>query len=297
MKIKYLGTVLILIFDLFLNLNLPYPCSMSYKLLCTDIDGTLLNADRQLAPETIAEFYRIKNNCDIILASSRMPNAMRHLQAEVEIVNSPMIAYNGGLVLDGDKVLSTTEVGHSEVNKIVELCFGTEVHVSIYNNDEWYVPAMDYWANREASNTKVIPSVQRLEDTLGLYSKTNKGAHKVMCMGPAEQISVLYTSLIELLDDDLHVYKSKDTYLEIASKKISKKSAIATLLEHKYKDLSWEHVIAFGDNYNDMEMLEAVGMGVAVGNAKAEVLAMANDITASNKEHGVALSIGKHFIK
>lgn len=270
---------------------------MSYKLLCTDIDGTLLNADRQLAPETIAEFYRIKHNCDIILASSRMPNAMRHLQAEVEILNSPMIAYNGGLVLDGDKVLSTTEVGYSEVNKIAELCRGTEVHVSIYNNDEWFVPAMDFWANREASNTKVTPSVQLLEDTLGLYGRTNKGAHKVMCMGPAEQISVLYNSLIELLNDDLHVYKSKDTYLEIASKKISKKSAIATLLEHKYHDLSWEHVIAFGDNYNDMEMLEAVGMGVAVGNAKAEVLAMANDITASNKEHGVAHSIAKHFAK
>lgn len=286
------------VYKLILNLKfkLPYPCTMSYKLLCTDIDGTLLNADRELAPETIAEFKRIKGGCDIILASSRMPDAMRHLQAEVEILHSPLIAYNGGLVLDGDKVLSSTEVGFNEVQKIAQLCAGTEVHVSIYNNDEWYVPAMDYWANREASNTKVTPSVQQLEDTLNLYRRTNKGAHKVMCMGPAEQIAVLYTSLIEQLNDDLHVYKSKDTYLEIASKKISKKSAIQTLLEHKYRDLDWHQIIAFGDNYNDMEMLEAVGMGVAVGNAKAEVLAIANDVTATNKEHGVAFSIQKHFI-
>jgi len=66
---------------------------MSYKLLCTDIDGTLLNAERELAAETIAEFKRIKDTCKIILASSRMPMAMRHLQAEVDIVNLPMIAY------------------------------------------------------------------------------------------------------------------------------------------------------------------------------------------------------------
>jgi Cof subfamily protein (haloacid dehalogenase superfamily) len=268
---------------------------MSYKLLCTDIDGTLLNKDRELSAETINQFNRIKGDCDIILASSRMPEAMRHLQAEVDIQTSPLIAYNGGLVLDGDKVLSSTEVGYDEMKKIVELSQGTEIHVSIYNNDEWYVPAMDYWAKREASNTKVTPQVRSLEDTLVEYGKTKKGAHKVMCMGPAEEIAVLYDNLINQLNDDLHVYKSKDTYLEIASKRISKKSAIATLLEHKYKTLAWSEVIAFGDNYNDMEMLEAVGMGVAVANAKAEVLAMANEVTSTNKEDGVAKSIAKHI--
>jgi Cof subfamily protein (haloacid dehalogenase superfamily) len=270
---------------------------MSFKLLCTDIDGTLLNADRELAPETIAEFKRIKDECDIILASSRMPQAMTHLQAEVGIKQSPLIAYNGGLVLDGDTILSSTEVGFNEVKKIAELSINTEIHVSIYNNDEWFVPAMDYWANREANNTKVTPKLQSLEDTLALYEQTNKGAHKVMCMGPAEEIAVMYDELIATLNDDLHVYKSKDTYLVIASKKISKKSAIATLLEHKYRKLNWGDVIAFGDNYNDMEMLEAAGMGVAVGNARDEVKAVVNDVTATNKEHGVALSIIKHFSK
>ena len=90
---------------------------MSYKLLCTDIDGTLLNADRELAPETISEFKRIKEGCTIVLASSRMPDAMRHLQAEVNILHSPLIAYNGGLVLAGDTVLSSTEVGFLEVKR------------------------------------------------------------------------------------------------------------------------------------------------------------------------------------
>ena len=268
---------------------------MSYKLLCTDIDGTLLNKDRELSAETINQFNRIKGDCDIVLASSRMPEAMRHLQAEVEIQSSPLIAYNGGLVLDGDKVLSSTEVGYSEMQKIVDFCDGTDIHVSIYNNDEWYVPSMDYWAKREANNTKVTPQVRSLSETLAEYGRINKGAHKVMCMGPAEEIAVLYASLIEQLNDDLHVYKSKDTYLEIASKRISKKSAIATLLKHKYQGLEWGNIIAFGDNYNDMEMLDAVGMGVAVGNAKEEVLAMANDVTATNKEDGVALSIAKHI--
>lgn len=268
---------------------------MSFKLLCTDIDGTLLNADRELSSETISEITRIKSACDIVLASSRMPQAMHHLQREVGILHSPLIAYNGGLVLDGAKILSSTEVGFAEVQQIAQLSKGTEIHVSIYNNDEWIVPAMDFWANREASNTKVNPLVQPLDNTLNLYQRSNKGAHKVMCMGPAEQIAVLYNQLINTLNDDLHVYKSKDTYLEIASRKISKKSAIATLLETKYQHLVWDNIIAFGDNYNDIEMLEAVGMGIAVGNAKKEVLGIANEVTYSNKEHGVAIAIQKHF--
>ena len=114
-----------------------------------------------------------------------------------------------------------------------------------------------------------------------------------MCMGPAEEISEIYKSLMDLYEYDLHIYKSKDTYLEIANKKISKKSAIQTLLDIEFPKLDWKQVIAFGDNYNDMEMLDAVGMGVAVGNAKPEVLAMANFITKTNKEDGVAMAMNE----
>ena len=78
--------------------------------------------------------------------------------------------------------------------------------------------------------------------------------------------------------------------------KISKKSAIQTLLDQAYPTLKWEEIIAFGDNYNDMEMLEAVGLGVAVGNAKPKVLAMADYLSKTNKEDGVALAIEKMVI-
>lgn len=268
---------------------------MEYKLLCTDIDGTLLNKDRELSASTIEQFHRIKGGCDIVLASSRMPDAMRHLQKELRVESSPLIAYNGGLVLADDRVLSSTEVRYREVEHIVSLSENTEVHVSVYNNDEWYVPSMDYWANREANNTKVQPLVRSLADTLSDYGRANKGAHKVMCMGPADEIANIYNVLIEQYDEHLHIYRSKDTYLEIASKQISKKSAIEILLNHAYDNLTWEQIIAFGDNYNDIEMLEAVGMGVAVGNAKDEVLAVANHVTAGNKEDGVAIAM-KHLI-
>ena len=73
------------------------------------------------------------------------------------------------------------------------------------------------------------------------------------------------------------MYHSKSTYLEIAPKEISKASALQLLLDQLYGiDLS--EVIAFGDNYNDIELFQAVGLGIAVGNARDEVKAVAKEI-------------------
>ena len=88
----------------------------------------------------------------------------------------------------------------------------------------------------------------------------------------------------------LHAYRSKATYLEIASKDISKLSALAHLLHQKF-DFDLSQVVAFGDNYNDIELLNGVGLGVAVANAKEEVKAVANQITLSNLEDAVAVTL------
>jgi Cof subfamily protein (haloacid dehalogenase superfamily) len=115
-----------------------------------------------------------------------------------------------------------------------------------------------------------------------------------MCMGPAAEIDYFYHQVLDKMGDHLHLYRSKDTYIEIAHKSISKASALGLLLEKKY-DIRMEEVMAFGDNYNDIELLQQVGLGVAVGNAREEVKAVSNEVTATNKEDGVALMIEKYL--
>jgi HAD superfamily hydrolase (TIGR01484 family) len=114
-------------------------------------------------------------------------------------------------------------------------------------------------------------------------------------MGAKEAIDSMENALKSQFSDELHLYRSKDTYLEIANKEISKLTGIKTLLTHKYPTLSLENCIAFGDNYNDIEMLKAVQVGVAVANAKEAVLAVADIVVDTNKEDGVAQGIIQFF--
>ncbi|WP_196891786.1 HAD family hydrolase [Aureivirga marina] len=268
---------------------------MKFKIAFTDIDGTLLNKEREIDEITRREVNRISPEIPFILISSRMPSAMFHLQRDLNIEGLPIICYNGGLILVDNKPIHSTEIPIDVHSVIADVAKENPFHISLYNNDDWYVPSMDFWAKREENNTKVSPKIETTENVISEWKHLQKGAHKIMCMGEEQAIDMIFNYLKLNHSDVLHLYRSKPTYLEIASKQISKLTAIETLLNNSFPNFSLKESIAFGDNYNDMEMLEAVGFGVAVQNAKPEVLKIANAITETNHNHGVALAIEKYL--
>ncbi len=264
------------------------------QLICSDIDGTLLNKERQLSLKTIHEIKKIAN-LPFILISSRMPKAMVHLQQELNITHLPLIAYNGGLLIKNGVVQESTEINMQISKSIADFCKNTQIHLSLYHKDEWFVPAMDYWAKREQNNTKVTPKVKPVFETIKTWKVEKKGAHKIMCMGDAKEIDSLVFYIKNNCKGTIIGYRSKPTYLEISPKNISKKTAIKTLLKLNYPSIKMNNIMAFGDNYNDIEMLQSVGIGVAVENAKPEVLAISKHQTKSNLKNGVALFLNTHF--
>ena len=267
---------------------------MAYKLICSDIDGTLLDKNRELSEITIKEIQRV-SPIPFVLISSRMPKAMRHLQSQLGNTNAPLIAYNGGLVLLNNQVLHSAFIDNSVLEVVINLCAKTTIHLSLYYQDEWYVPAMDFWAKKEKNNTKVTPEVKSNKEVLTQWKNEVKGAHKIMCMGDETEIDILYKALENPFSDEIMLYRSKPTYIEISHRSVSKKTAIEVLLNNCYPEFSMKDIVAFGDNYNDIEMLKAVGLGVAVANAIEEVLQIADKITDTNKNDGVAKTIKELF--
>lgn len=275
---------------------------MNIKAICSDIDGTLLDSRRELSPRTIAAFRSLDKNIPVILASSRMPGAMRHLQEELGILHHPMICFNGGYVLlynegaDAPDVIDSVQIPVTVCAAIVELAHGTGIHVSLYTGDNWYAPQFDKWAEKEERVTKVSPRVGALHAVLSEWHVADTGAHKVMCMGPADEIAAMAAELTDRFGNELYIYRSKSTYLELAPRTISKATALELILKNNYA-IPMDEVMAFGDNYNDVELLQAVGLGIAVGNAREEVKAVANEITLNSTDDGVAVAIEKHLLQ
>lgn len=268
---------------------------MECKLICSDIDGTILDVNRSLSIETITAVKSISPEIPFLLISSRMPKSIQLLQAELRITSLPLIAYNGALILDGSgKVLQSIEIPFFITKQICTHISDSELHFSLYNNAEWVVPALDFWAKREQNNTRVTPDVRPLKETLELWNHKQQGAHKIMAMGEPAVLDQIEQFISEIFSEQISTYRSKDTYLEISSKEIDKASALSFLLSAEYPDIEMQHVMAFGDNYNDKTLLEQVGRGIAVANAKPEILEGTPFHTLSNHEHGVAAAIEQY---
>lgn len=269
---------------------------MELKIAFTDIDGTLLNSDREVSKMLKEQVIRITaQGIPFILISSRMPSAMTHIQKDLGIEGQPLICYNGGLVLIDGEIVDDIFIDPDILEDIAALNEHNKFHISLYNQNDWYVPEMDFWGKREENNTKVTPIVKPIAEVIQLWRNEEKGAHKVMCMGDKEHMDMVFSTLKKSHGEQLHLYRSKDTYIEIANKNISKLTGIEELLACKYPSLTLDNAIAFGDNFNDIEMLKSVRLGIAVANAKEKVLQIADAVSDTNKNDGVAKAIKKYL--
>ena len=266
------------------------------KLICTDVDGTLLDSNRGLSPYTLQVLKRAvhQHKIPLVLASSRMPGAMTYFYKELEI-NERLICYNGALVLDKQlenqeaEVLFSLPIPLEITSEIIDYGAQLQLHTSVYENYNWYAPQMDQWTEREINNTRVTAQIQSYGSIKQTLQLKQQGAHKIMCMGNPELIDRMMEFLYNQFSDTVSAYRSKDTYLELANKSINKATGI-NLIAPKY-DVQLSDIVAFGDNYNDMEMLEAVGWGVAVENGRDVVKAIANEVTNHHKMDGLAKSL------
>jgi Cof subfamily protein (haloacid dehalogenase superfamily) len=266
---------------------------MKFKILCSDLDGTLLTYKDNVSDFTISEIKRIREHLRIILVSARMPQSMTYIQKNLGIEKEPIICYNGALVLHGSKEMFSTYINMAHIATIYNMASQVEVQLGLYSNREWYVEIDSERVQKEIKYTKTLPIYRDTRETIQDWTHRKMGAHKIMLMGNKDNTDCLFPILQENFSQTLNLYRSNDTLIEIAPKSVSKLTAIKLLLQDHE---SLNDVIAFGDNYNDMEMLQNVGRGIAVANAREEVKSIAKDLALKNSEDGVAHYIKQHIL-
>lgn len=258
-----------------------------FQIIYTDIDGTLLNSAHALSPKTIAAIKKVhQKGIPVILVSARPPRAIMPFIEQLGL-QCPFVSFNGALILDaGGQVLAETTIGAPDfaaLERALE-AFTSPISVNYYHNLDWFSRyPLDDFTLGEAEITGLKPANK--PDTM-------TDAHKILVMGAPSVVTQLQQQLKEQFPQ-LAIHLSKSTYLEIAHESATKSQAVDFLCG--YYGIDNTEAIAFGDNFNDLDMLKAVGCGVAMANAPEAVKAQADELTLSNDDEGFVFTIEKYF--
>ena len=268
------------------------------RLIISDIDGTILDNQHQVDPE-LKDIIPLLNREQIpfVLASARSPLGMEPIARELGLGDNPLACYNGALVIKGDPQAYETIIEHpldkKEIRTFLELVKAEfpSVSINLYSGKDWVADRLDKWVQIEAAITGEQPTIQNvLMPVLDVLIPI----HKLLLIDEAPVIQKLHDYLQTLDFSKTAFYLSKDNYMEVTAKHVSKEQALYELAQHYQVPL--EEVMTVGDNFNDLPMLRLAGLGVAMDNAPEAVKNEAKAVTKSNNEHGVADAIKEYVL-
>ena len=261
---------------------------MTYKLIAVDIDGTLLNSKGELTQITKDKILKAVDNGVVFTISTGRP-----IQGVMPLVEKigldiPLITYNGSMVLKANtmEVLYSRTLENSDSRQIYTIGEDWDITMMIWSDNKLYSNKDNKKSNyySEITNTPLI-LVNSLEEV-------SKGVTKFLWYEDEDKIKKFMPELMERLKSEtVSVHTSRPYFLEFVDRMASKAIAIEKLSE--VYDIKREEVIAIGDSYNDISMLEYAGMGVAMENAPEDIKKIADYITKSCDEDGVAYAIDK----
>lgn len=247
-----------------------------------DIDGTLLTREREITPGVLAAVSAAQAlGVRVCLATGRIWLSARQYFERLG-ADPPAILYNGGLVYDfrTDTVLRRTHLDYEHARAVLEILREVpEVQPHLYAGDRVYTGR----ANELTDRYRRKDSIQ-VEEVGDLVEFLPRDPMKILIIGarPALERAV---ARIRTIPMPINTVFSEETYLEILPVGSSKGVALEFVAAHLGIPLG--EVVAVGDNLNDLEMLRAAGLGVAMGNAPGALKDAADAVTRTNDEEGV----------
>ncbi|MFC5648301.1 Cof-type HAD-IIB family hydrolase [Paenibacillus solisilvae] len=262
-----------------------------YKMIAIDIDDTLLNDDLVVTEGTKAALAEaIESGVFVTLATGRMFPSAKKIAMQIEL-NVPIITYQGSLVktLLDEQILYERSVPMDAAKELMAFCLERGLHLQLYINDVLYVRE----DNEEARGYSALSKIPFVVEP-DFEKLIEQPSTKMLMIGDPDYLDQIALELAPLIGDRTHITKSKAHYLEVTHKEGTKGHAIAFMAEHI--GCTVDEVIAIGDSWNDHEMIEAAGLGIAMGNAIPKLKELAQYVTTSNNEDGVKHVIDKFVL-
>ena len=283
-----------------------------YKLAAIDLDGTMLNQYGIVTQRTKDAIEKAqKNGIEIVIASGRPTDSVKTIAKEINS-NKYFISGNGAIIYDitNDNIIYENVLKKQKALKIIKICEDNSIYYNIYTEKEIIAKSLQcnvlYYhkenLTKEEKNKTQINIVDNIYDYI--LNREEKIVKITICDGH----QVIFNSIMRKLKeiDDIEVLEvshmsrkiikqgTEDVpieyfYTEISAKNVDKWNAIEFLKEKMAIDTS--EVIAIGDNMNDKKMIEKSGLGIAMGESTPVVKEIADKVTDTNWEDGVAKAL------
>jgi len=265
---------------------------MSFKLVVTDMDGTFLNSKDEISEENL-KIVKELNESGILfsIATGRLDTMIKPYLRQIGN-NNPIISCNGALVRN----LSKGEFYHAQIieredfTKIVDICKKNNLVFAVYCEYTVYSESIEgrvkYFAERNESLCEEEKVAIKIVDNI--YSDLDEKVFKILVTNDNFELLEQVKEEINKIPG-IEAIKSSSNLLDIMTAGVTKGNALKDLAETL--KIKREEIIAIGDNHNDISMLEYAGYAIAVGNAEQAVKDIADLVTATNDEDGVAKAL------
>lgn len=267
---------------------------MKYRLLILDIDGTLANSSKEVSERNRTTLLRLQEGgVKLVLASGRPTYGIMPIVEKLNMKSygGYILPYNGGEVIEVRK----NERLFSNVlpDSVLPILYETACrhNLPILSYDGEYVItelAGDGFVAKEALlNRMKVKEVSRFLEAVP------RPVPKCLIVGEPERLIPVESELRMLLQGQINVFRSEPYFLELVPQGVDKGLSLAILMDRI--GVKREAVVAMGDGYNDLTMIQFAGYGVAMGNAQEPVKLAAKEVTLTNDQDGVAVAVERLF--
>ncbi|MBU5315980.1 Cof-type HAD-IIB family hydrolase [Clostridium bornimense] len=278
---------------------------MNYKLICIDMDGTLLDNSAKNIPNENLEAIKsaTEKGVKVAITTGRLFTSARYF-SDLIGVKTPVIASNGAYIRekDSDKVIAEFLLGEENIKAILDVVKEYDIRV-FFNTVDTVITDKDILqGNAYMEMNKDLPKEMQVkflinEDLKSTSLRYKDEILKCICINEnnvynTKEIEELKMKLKEI--DSIEVVSSNHNNFEIMNKGVSKGKAVETLA--KEYGIPKDEVIAIGDGENDLSMIKYAGLGVAMGNSSDFIKEQADYVTDTNVNAGVGKVIKKFVL-
>ncbi|MDL2237456.1 Cof-type HAD-IIB family hydrolase [Christensenellaceae bacterium OttesenSCG-928-K19] len=262
---------------------------MAYKLIALDLDDTLLDPQKKISGADLDAIKRAERaGLHIVIASGRIYQSIEKIAGQTGL-HGYTISCAGAQVVDPDgEVVFSNPVSPILAKQVVRWAATRGIYFQVFLDDGFYYVTRSHYTDYYEQ----MGGLQGIEDP-GLLAKEPLLASKILLIDEPENLRE-YRKELAATFPDLQILSSHSKYLEVFSMEASKERALAFIAGKL--DVEQQQIVAIGDSEVDIGMLKYAGLGIAMANSIPEVLQIADYVTASNEESGVAKALDKYVL-